>query len=161
MRTVLFVCVYNATRSIMAEALLNHLGAGRFRAFSAGEHASGSVHPLTFECLAAHGIPTPGLHSKTWWRYIGLGAPPIDLIITVCDDSKEDMSQPWRHTPVKVHWGTANPAAVRGTDEEIRRAFDYTFDVLRRRIEAFLRLPLDGLDRTALWSEIMRVGEIN
>jgi arsenate reductase len=161
MRTVLFICVYNATRSIMAEALLNHLGSGRFRAFSAGEHASGTVHPLTFECLAAHGIPTPGLHSKTWWRYIGLGAPPIDLIITVCDDSKEDMSQPWRHTPVKAHWNTANPAAVRGTDEEIRRAFDYTLDVLRRRVEAFLQLPLDSLDRTALWSEIMRVGEIH
>ena len=161
MRTVLFVCAYNATRSIMAEALLNHLGRGRFRALSAGENTSGAVHPLTFECLAAHGIPTPGLHSKTWWRYIGLGAPPIDLIITVCDDSKEDMSQQWCHAPLKAHWGTTNPAALRGTDEEIRCAFKSTFDVLRRRVEAFVQLPLDSLNRTAQWSEVMRVGEIH
>ena len=161
MRTVLFMCVFNATRTIMAEALLNHLGGGRFRAFSAGEYSSSSVHPLTLECLAAQGIPTQGLRSKTWSQYIGLGAPRIDFIITVCDDSKEDMSRQWRYEPIKAHWDTANPASVRGTDEDVRRAFESTLELLRRRIEAFLQLPLDGLDRTAQWREIMRVGEIH
>lgn len=160
MRTVLFMCLFNATRSIIAEALLNHLGSGRFRAFSAGEYTSGSVHPLTLECLAAHGIPMQGLRSKTWSQHVGLGAPPINFIITVCDDSQEDMSQPWRHEPIKAHWDTANPAVVRGSDEEVRRAFESTLALLRRRIEAFLQLPLDTLDRTAQRREIMRVGEI-
>jgi arsenate reductase len=118
------------------------------------------LHPLTLECLVAHSIPVQGLRSKTWSRYIGLGAPRIDYIITVCDDSKEDMRRQWRQEPIKAHWDTANPAAVRGTDEEMRCAFEYTFDLLRRRIEAFLQLPLDELDRTAQWRAIMTVGEI-
>lgn len=161
-RTVLFLCVFNATRSIMAEALLNQLGSARFRAVSAGDRASGSVHPLTLECLAAHEVPIDGLHSKTWERYIGLGAPRIDLIITVCDDSKEDVSRQWQQKPfpMKAHWDTANPAAVRGTQEELRRAFESTFELLKRRIEALLQLPLDDLERDAQWHEIMRIGAI-
>ena len=159
-RTVLFMCVFNATRTIMAEALLNHLGGGRYRAFSAGEYASGAVHPLTLECLVAHGIPIQGLQSKTWSRYIGLGAPHIDFIITVCDDSKEDMRRQWRQEPIKAHWDTANPAVALGTEEDMRRAFEYTFDVLKRRIEAFLQLPLDDRDPTAQWHAIMSVGKI-
>jgi len=159
-RTVLFMCVVNATRTIMAEALLNHLGGGRFRAFSAGEYASGAVHPLTLECLEAHGIPIQGLHSKTWSRYVGLGAPQIDFIITVCDDSKEDMRRQWRQEPIKAHWDTANPAAALGKEEDMRLAFEYTFDLLKRRIEAFLQLPLGDCDPAAQWGAIMSVGEI-
>lgn len=146
----------------MAEALLNQRGCGRFRAFSAGEYAAGQVHPQTLECLVGHGVPIEGLHSKTWDHYIGLGAPRIDLIITVCDDSKEDMSRRWQQPslPIKAHWATANPAAVEGTQDEIRRAFETTFDLLSRRIEALLQLPLDHLEREAQWRELMRIGEI-
>jgi arsenate reductase (thioredoxin) len=160
-RTVLFLCVFNATRSIMAEALLNHLGRGRFRASSAGEFPSGQVHPLTLECLAAHAIPTEGLHSKTWERSIGLGAPRIDFIITVCSDSKEDMSRRCGQPPlpIKAHWDTANPIGVGDPDEIARRKFEDTFERLKRRVEALLQLPLDTLDRETQWREIMRIGE--
>lgn len=146
----------------MAEALLNQRGRGRFRAFSAGEYASGQVHPLTLECLAGHGVAIEGLHSKTWEHYIGLGAPRIDLIITVCDDYREDMIRRWQQEPLplKAHWDTANPAAVEGTQDDIRRAFEITFDLLSRRIEALLQLPLDHLEREAQSRELMRIGEI-
>jgi arsenate reductase len=161
-RSVLFICVFNATRSIMAEALLNHLGGGRFRAFSTGESSFGPVHPLTLECLAAHGISTTGLHSKTWERYFGLGAPGIDLIITVCRNSQEEMSRHSRRWPfpIKAHWDTADPIVMGDSEEQTRRALDDTFGLLKRRIKALVQLPLDGLERTAQWEAIMAIGQI-
>jgi arsenate reductase len=162
MRHVLFLCVFNATRSIMAEALLNHLGKGKFRAHSAGDYRARQIHPLTLECLAAHGIPPEGLHSKTWELFIGLGAPRIDYIITVCDDSQEKPHDKWPPftMPVKVHWNTANPASVQGSPEQIRSAFEAVYQRLARRIEALVALPLDGMDRSVQWQEISRFDEI-
>ena len=162
MRHVLFLCVFNATRSIMAEALLNHLGKGRFRALSAGDYPSRHIHPLTLECLAAHDIPIAGLHSKTWEMFIGLGAPRIDYIITVCDDSREKPHRGWLADamPLKIHWDTANPAMVQGSAEQIRFAFEDCYQRLARRIEALIALPLEGMDRPTQWQELPRLGEI-
>ena len=106
MKTVFFLCVYNASRSIMAEAILNHVGRGRFKALSAGERAIGEVHPLTLRTLAAHEIPTEGLRSKNWAQFFGLAAPRFDYMITVCDDSLDETATRDSSQPVKAHWST-------------------------------------------------------
>ncbi len=162
MHNVLFLCVFNATRSIMAEALLNHLGQDKFRAHSAGDYPARQIHPFTLECLDHHGVPIEGLYSKTWERFIGFGAPRIDFIITVCDDSLEKTHRWWLPAamPVKVHWSTANPAIVEGPPEKIYAAFEDTYQLLVRRIEALVALPLEDMDRPTQWQAISRLGEV-
>lgn len=157
---VLFLCTFNASRSIMAEAILNHLGQGRFRAYSAGDQAVGQIHPLTFEILARHGIPATGLQSKSWGRFFGLAAPQLDFLIIVCDDSYEDLSWPSEGQLVKAYWATPNPAEMSKDDNAKRSAFESVYASLEQRIQSFIALPLNEMTATEQCRAIMQIGEI-
>ena len=154
----LFLCTGNSARSIMGEVLLNHLGRGRFRAFSAGSHPSGTVNPFSIETLRAMGLETGGLRSKAWDEFAAPGAPPIDFIFTVCDNAAGEACPVWPGKPVTAHWDVEDPAAVEGSDEAKRKAFRDAAAILRRRIELFLALPLEKLDALALQSRLREIG---
>ena len=147
---VLFLCTANSARSLMAEALLNQLGHGRFRAFSAGSRPTGAVHPLTIEVLSHAGIDSAGLRSKSWDEFAGVDAPQMDLIITVCDDAAGEACPSWPGQPATAHWGYPDPAAATGTQEAMRAAFEHTLRELAQRLEFFVNLPTDKLDRLVL-----------
>jgi arsenate reductase len=138
---VLFLCTGNSARSILAESLLNHLGQGRFRAFSAGSHPKGTVHPLALELLSQEGLPVTNLCSKSWDEYAAPGAPPIDFIFTVCDNAAGEACPVWPGKPTSAHWGIPDPAAVEGSESERRQAFRGAFDLLRTRIRRFIPTP--------------------
>jgi arsenate reductase (thioredoxin) len=153
-RTVLFLCTGNSARSILAESLLNHMGEGRFRAFSAGSQPKGEPHPMALEVLRATGLPAEGLRSKSWHEFAGPDAEPIDLVITVCDNAAGETCPVWpgrtvRGVPViAAHWGIEDPAAVEGEGQ--RRAFERALGYLCNRISLLLALPDDGIDALAL-----------
>lgn len=153
---VLFLCTGNSARSILAEALLNKKGAGRFRAFSAGSFPKGQVHPVSLELLRSLGFETEGLRSKSWDEFAGPYAPPIDFIFTVCDDAAGETCPIWPGHPMTAHWGIEDPARVEGEGQ--REAFLTALRYLRRRIELFLALPLESIDRAALKSELRQIG---
>jgi arsenate reductase len=157
---VLFLCTGNSARSILAEAITNSLSASkvRFRAFSAGSHPKGTVHRLALELLRQLRIPTAGLRSKSWDEFAGPDAPPMDFVITVCDQAAGEQCPFWPGQPVTAHWGMPDPAAVEGTQDEKRRAFSDTANMLRRRIDLLANLPLDGLDRLSLQNGIRDIG---
>ena len=136
---VLFLCTGNSARSILAEAYLNWAGKRRFRAFSAGSHPGGKVNPFALELLAAKGIPTVGLRSKSWDEFAAPGAPTLDLVVTVCDNAAGEICPIWPGQPVKEHWGVPDPAAVQGSDEDKRKAFLAAFTQLSGSIDRFLR----------------------
>ena len=138
MKSVLFLCTGNSARSILAEAMLNHLGRGRFRAFSAGSHPAGAVNPFSLETLAGMGIAAPDARSKSWDEFAAPGAPPIDIVITVCDNAAGESCPVWPGRPLTAHWGVDDPARVQGSDEEKRAAFREAAQALRRRIETLL-----------------------
>ena len=156
---VLFLCTGNSARSIMAEVLLNHLGRGRFRAYSAGSHPTGRVNSFSLETLASFGLPTQGLRSKSWDEFAQPGAPRIDFVITVCASAAGEACPVWPGRPITAHWGVDDPAAVEGSDEEKRAAFRGAANILRRRIELLLALPLDRLDALARKSGLQEIGE--
>jgi arsenate reductase len=156
-RNVLFLCTGNSARSLMAEAMLNVLGAGRFRAYSAGSFPSGTVQPIAAELVRAFGYREP-LRSKHWDAFARAGAPAMDFVITVCDAAAGEACPVWPGQPVTAHWGVPDPAAVDGSEEERRRAFRQAWTLLRQRIEQLLALPLDGLDRLALQRELRAIG---
>ena len=158
-RTVLFLCTGNSARSIMAEVMLNQLGRGRFKAYSAGSNPSGRVNPYSVETLSHLGLPTEGLRSKAWDEFAAPGAPPIDFVITVCDNAAGEVCPVWPGKPVTAHWGVFDPAAVEGSDEDKRRAFREAAAILRRRIELLLALPLEKLDSTALKQKVSEIGQ--
>jgi protein-tyrosine-phosphatase len=158
---VLFLCTGNSARSIMAEALLNHAGAGRFKAFSAGSHPKGSVHPRSLATLKANGVPISELRSKAWDEFARPGAPPLDIVVTVCDQAAGEVCPIWPGGPMRVHWGIADPAAATGSEAEQRRAFETAFAALRRRIDALLSLPLDQIDRASLAIRLREIGQID
>ena len=135
---VLFLCTGNSARSIMAEVLMNHLGKGRFQAHSAGSHPNGTVNPFSVETLKSLGLPTQGLRSKSWDEFAKPGAPPIDFIVTVCDNAAAEACPVWPGRPATAHWGIEDPAAVDGSDEKKRAAFRDAAANLRQRIELFL-----------------------
>lgn len=153
---VLFLCTGNTARSIMAEAILNHAGAGRFRAFSAGSFPKGHVHPLTLERLASQGIPADGLRSKSWGEFAAPGAPPIDIVITVCDSAASETCPVWPGAPLTAHWGITDPAEL-GPDRQ-PEAFAAAFSALERRIDLFLALPVESLDKAALAQRLREIG---
>ena len=157
---VLFLCTGNSARSILAEAAMNHLptGGGRFQAFSAGSHPKGQVNPFALEFLETQHISTEGLRSKSWDEFAGPDAPPIDFVVTVCDQAAAEQCPYWPGQPVSAHWGLPDPAAVDGPDEAKRKAFRDTFIALRRRIELFASLPFDKLSRLALQERVRDIG---
>ena len=156
---VLFLCTANSARSIISEALLNGLGGGRFKAYSAGSHASGTVNPLALRVLHDAGISTEGLRSKGWDEFARPGAPHIDFVITVCDNAAHETCPVFPGRPVSAHWGVPDPAAVQGTEEERREAFAQALRVLRRRVQELTSLPFDSLDRIALRAQLREIGE--
>ena len=157
---VLFLCTGNSARSILAEALLNHWGGGRFRAFSAGSHPKGDVHPLALDILTRNRVPIEGLRSKSWDEFATADAPPLDFVFTVCDRAAEEMCPVWPGQPMIAHWGIQDPAAVQGTDEEKARAFNTAFRELDARLKIFTSLRLDALDRLALQQQLDDIGRV-
>lgn len=155
---VLFLCTGNSARSILAEALLNHLGGGRFRAYSAGSFPKGEVHPLAIELLRAKGLTTEGLRSKSWDEFAAPGAPRLDLILTVCDNAAGEICPIWPGKPVTAHWGVADPAAVVGSERERSLAFEKAMGELEARIRLLIELPIDSLDAAAVKEKLGRSG---
>lgn len=157
---VLFLCTGNSARSIMAEALMNHLtiGGGRFRAFSAGSHPKGDVNPLALELLQQQRLPIAGLRSKSWDEFAGNAAPSMDFVFTVCDDAAAEQCPVWAGQPITAHWGVPDPAAAVGSDAEKRRAFLDAFLILKRRIELLASLPMDKLRGLELQRELEEIG---
>lgn len=136
---VLFLCTGNSARSIMAEVMLNHLGEGRFHAYSAGSHPAGRVNPLAIETLDAMGMPAEGMRSKSWDEFAAPGAPSMDFIVTVCDNAAGETCPAWPGKPVTAHWSVEDPAAVQGSEEQKRAAFRDAAALLHRRVELLAR----------------------
>ena len=155
---VLFLCTGNSARSIIGEVLMNHYGAGRFRAFSAGSHPKGEVHPMAIETLAGLGFDTSGLRSKSWNEFTGPDAPRVDFIFTVCDNAAGETCPVWIGHPMTAHWGIEDPAAVEGKGQH--QAFVDAVRYLRRRIELFMELPLAQLDTLATSRKLKEIGQI-
>ncbi|EIU2544897.1 arsenate reductase ArsC [Pseudomonas aeruginosa] len=154
----LFICTGNSARSILAEGILNALGQGRFRAYSAGSHPKGEVHPLALATLERLHLSATGYRSKSWDEFVAPGAPVFDFIFTVCDNAAGEACPLWPGEPVSAHWGVPDPAAVEGTEEQQRKAFTDAAITLRRRIELFLSLPLKSLDAMSLQRELRDIG---
>ena len=155
---VLFLCTGNSARSIMAEAILNQKGKGNFIAYSAGSHPSGQPRPEALKQIESAGLPTIGLRSKSWDEFSAPGAPKLDFVFTVCDNAANEQCPYWPGQPMTAHWGIPDPAAVKGTPDEIARAFRDAFVVLDRRIGLLLSLPLGTLDQLAIKREVDNIG---
>lgn len=155
---VLFLCTGNSARSIMAEAILNHKGKGRFVAYSAGSHPSGTPRPEALKQIASAGMSIEGLRSKSWDEFAQPGAPRMDFVFTVCDNAANEQCPYWPGQPMTAHWGIPDPAAVQGSPEEIAQAFREGFIVLDRRIGLFLSLPMATLEQLSLQREIEKIG---
>jgi arsenate reductase len=158
-RNVLFLCTGNSARSILAEALLNVLGRGRFRAYSAGSHPSGHVQPLAAELAERLGYPRDALRSKPWDEFAAAGAPAMDMIITVCDNAAGEACPVWPGHPAIAHWGVPDPAAVEGSENERRCAYMDAMATLRRRVELLVALPPDKLERLAAAHALRDIAE--
>ncbi len=156
---VLFLCTGNSARSIMAEAIMNRKGAPNFTAFSAGSHPSGAVRPEAIHQIEKAGLSTSTLRSKSWDEFSVPSAPQLHFVFTVCDNAANEVCPLWPGQPITAHWGIPDPAAVKGTPEEIERAFSKAFAVLDRRISLFLCLPLASLDSFALQREVDNIGK--
>ena len=155
---VLFLCTGNSARSVLAEAILNRLGQGKFRAYSAGSQPKGEVNPQTIKLLNGLGYDTAGLSSKSWNEFTKPGAPQLDFIFTVCNDAAGEACPVWPGKPATAHWGIADPAAVRGTEVEVARAFRDAYRYLSRRIELFAALPFRALDEISLTAKLKEIG---
>lgn len=156
---VLFLCTGNSARSILAEAYLNSAGKGRFRAYSAGSKPGGRVNPFALELLQKTRIGSEGLRSKSWDEFARPGAPEMDFVFTVCDNAAAEECPYWPGQPMTAHWGVPDPAAVEGSYEDKRRAFHEAFRALSTRINLFLSLPLQKLDRLALQKQLREIGK--
>ncbi len=155
---VLFLCTGNSARSIMAEAMLNHLGHGRFHGYSAGSHPTGKVNPYALDILANAGLPIRGFRSKDWSEFAQPGAAQMDFILTVCDNAAGEICPVWPGKPITAHWGVPDPAAVEGSDEKKRAAFKDAATTLRRRIELLVSLPPEKLDRMSAKRQLDELG---
>jgi arsenate reductase len=155
---VLFLCTGNSARSIMAESILRNVGASRFHAYSAGSRPTGKVNPLALELLRSTRMPTEGLASKSWERFAEPGAPPLDFVITVCDNAAGEVCPVWPGQPMTAHWGVPDPAAAVGDAEHRRKAFSDACHLLLNRIRIFTSLPLAKLDRLSLQKKLDAIG---
>lgn len=157
---ILVLCTGNSARSIMAEALFNTLGKGRFNAYSAGSHPTGTVHPLAIEAVERLGYPTAGLRSKSWDEFAKPDAPQMDFIFTVCDRAAGEVCPVWPGQPITAHWGFEDPASVVGTDEAKRRKFQEVLRYMTNRVQLFANLPLASLDKFAIKREMDNIGQV-
>jgi arsenate reductase len=155
---VLFLCTGNSARSIMAEALLEHWGKGRFKAYSAGSFPKGAVHPMALDLLEKSRLSTSGLRSKSWDEFAKSGAPEMDFVFTVCDQAANEACPVWPGNPVTAHWGVPDPAAAEGAEAEKNRVIRIAFQALETRIKLFTALPLDKLDRMAIKRNVDEIG---
>lgn len=156
---VLFLCTGNSARSILAESLLNRLGQGRFRAYSAGSHPKGQIHPYATDLLKKLNFVTEGLRSKSWDEFSAPGAPPLDFVFTLCDEAAAEQCPFWPGQPMTAHWGLPDPAAAQGNDAEKRLAFADTMRMLNNRISIFVSLPMKSLDRLSLQRRLDEIGK--
>jgi len=156
---VLFLCTGNSARSIMAEAMMNTMAGARFKAYSAGSHPGGRVNPFAIELLQKNRLPIEGLRSKSWNAFAATGAPLLHFVFTVCDNAAGEVCPLWPGQPITAHWGVPDPAAVEGSDDEKRRAFFRAYNMLQNRIQLFLNLPLQKLDRLALQQRLDEIGK--
>jgi arsenate reductase len=156
---ILILCTGNSARSILAEALINTLGAGRFKAYSAGSRPTGAVNPFAIEQVRKLGYPVEGLRSKSWDEFAQPGAPQMDFVVTVCDNAAGEVCPLWPGHPVTAHWGFPDPAAVEGSDEVKRAAFALALHQIRKRVQLFLSLPLETLDRMEIENRLREIGQ--
>ena len=156
---VLFLCTGNSARSVLAEALINHWGKGRFVGYSAGSRPSGRVNPISLELLQHMQLPTEGLRSKSWDEFAAEGAPELDFVFTVCDNAAGEQCPFWPGQPMTAHWGVEDPAAVEGTDTEKWLAFRQAFRELENRIRIFVNLKFTSLDRLSLQNRLQEIGK--
>ena len=157
---VLFLCTGNSARSILAEAILNKLGAGKFRAYSAGSQPKGQVHPETIRLLRSLDYDTSGFRSKSWAEFAKPGAPALDFVFTVCDNAAGETCPLWPGQPMTAHWGIPDPAAAEGSPAEVALAFKDAYRMLSQRIGIFTALPLRSLDRISLQSKLKEIGRL-
>ncbi|WP_233830032.1 arsenate reductase ArsC [Paraburkholderia sp. ZP32-5] len=157
--SILILCTGNSARSIMAEALFNVLGNGKFRACSAGSHPSGTVNPFAIEQCSALGYDTTRMRSKSWDEFATPDAPQMDFVITVCDQAAGEVCPIWPGTPITAHWGFEDPAAFHGTDADKRKVFNRVYRQIRNRVSQFIALPLHELDHNAVQREMRAIGE--
>jgi arsenate reductase len=155
---VLFLCTGNSARSIMAEAILNRGGAGRFKAYSAGSHPKGMVHPYAVDLLKKLNYPTQDFRSKSWDEFAAAAAPKLDFVFTVCDNAASEVCPIWPGQPMTAHWGVPDPAAAEGTEAERRLAFADAYRMLNNRISIFVNLPIASLDRLSLQKRLTDIG---
>jgi protein-tyrosine-phosphatase len=155
---VLFLCTGNSARSILAEAVMNQLGQGRFRGFSAGSRPTGAPNPFALDLLRREGIDTAFARSKSWDEFAAPDAPKMDFVFTVCDSAAAEECPYWPGQPMTAHWGLPDPAAVTGSDSEKALAFAETYRALTRRIGAFVSLPFASLDQLSLQSRLREIG---
>jgi arsenate reductase (thioredoxin) len=155
---VLFLCTTNATRSIMAEAIINRAGLGRFRGFSAGSQPAGRVNPMALELLERHGFSTQGLRSKSWEEFAAPEAPQMDFVITLCDQARGEVCPEWPGNPITAHWGIPDPTLTKGTPEERVAALRAALNAVERRIRIFASLRLELLDRMSIKQRVDEIG---
>ena len=155
---VLFLCTGNSARSILAEAILNAKGRPLFTAYSAGSHPSGVVRPEVLKLIELARLPTDGLRSKNWEEFAGPTAPKMNFVFTVCDNAAQETCPVWPGQPMTAHWGVPDPAVVKGTPDQVERAFRDAYLLLERRISLLLSLPLSSLVKLAIQKEINRIG---
>jgi arsenate reductase (thioredoxin) len=157
---VLFLCTANSARSIMAEAILNEIGAGKFRAFSAGSHPRGQIDPYVLQLLQSLGHDTSGFRSKSWSEFADPGAPLLDFVFTVCDNAAGESCPVWPGQPMSAHWGVPDPAQAKGSPAEVALAFKDAYRMLNQRIGVFAALPLRSLDRLSLQNKLREIGRM-
>jgi arsenate reductase (thioredoxin) len=156
---VLFLCTGNSARSILAESIMNKLGKGRFRGFSAGSHPSGRVNPLALDLLEQFDFPTEGLRSKSWDEFAGIDGIHFDFVITVCDNAAGEACPVWAGHPVTAHWGIPDPAAVEGTEIQKKSVFSQAYKSMERRIKLFLGLPMASIDQLLIKEQMDTIGQ--
>ena len=155
---VLFLCTHNSARSIIAEAVMNRLGKGKFKAFSAGSQPRGRVHPFALDLLATLGHDVSGLRSKSWEEFSGPGASPLDFVFTVCDNAANEVCPVWPGQPMTAHWGVPDPSLAEGSEAGRRLAFADTMRMLSQRIGIFMSLPFRSLDKMSLQNRVREIG---